>query len=76
MTRQMFYVFAGEYRGGAGQHHAHATGHGHARRPHESPAVMTVPLVILAVFAVVLGFFGTPAWPWFTDYLSGYARNV
>ncbi len=32
---------------------------------------MTVPLVILAVFAVVLGFLGTPAWPWFQQYLGG-----
>ncbi len=34
-----------------------------AAHAHESPVVMTVPLVILAVFAVVLGFIGTPAWP-------------
>jgi NADH-quinone oxidoreductase subunit L len=39
--------------------------------PHESPAVMTVPLVILAVFAVLLGFIGTPAWPWFDGFLNG-----
>jgi NADH-quinone oxidoreductase subunit L len=41
--------------------------------PHESPAVMTTPLVILAVFAVLLGFLGTPAWPWFQRYLEGGA---
>jgi len=28
-------------------------------------------VIILAVFAVVLGFFGTPVWPWFQDYLTG-----
>ena len=39
--------------------------------PHESPAVMTVPLVILAVFAILLGFVGTPAWPWFDGFLNG-----
>jgi NADH-quinone oxidoreductase subunit L len=39
--------------------------------PHESPAVMTVPLVILAGFAILLGFVGTPAWPWFDGFLSG-----
>jgi NADH-quinone oxidoreductase subunit L len=48
---------------------------GQARRlfgfPHESPPVMTVPLVVLAVGAVLLGFMGTPAWPWFQSYLSG-----
>ena len=39
--------------------------------PHESPGVMTVPLVALAVFAVFLGFVGTPTWPWFQSFLSG-----
>src|SRR5580698_7835609 len=39
--------------------------------PHESPAVMTQPLVVLAVFAVLLGFVGTPAWPWFQSFLAG-----
>jgi NADH-quinone oxidoreductase subunit L len=32
---------------------------------------MTVPLIILAGFAVLLGFVGTPAWPWFDGYLTG-----
>ena len=32
---------------------------------------MTWPLIILAFFAVVLGFVGTPAWPWFQSYLGG-----
>ncbi len=45
---------------------AHASPH----HPHESPAVMTVPLVILAAFAVLLGFLGTPAWPWFQSFLN------
>jgi NADH-quinone oxidoreductase subunit L len=40
--------------------------------PHESPGVMTIPLVVLAAFSVVLGFIGTPAWPWFQDFLSGH----
>jgi len=56
MTRQVAYVFFGYWRG-----HKHA---------HESPRVMTTPLVILAFFAVVLGFIGTPAWPWFQRFLS------
>jgi len=46
------------------------------RIPHESPRVMTVPLVILAVFAVLLGFVGTPARPWFQTYLTGHHENV
>ena len=59
MARQVAYVFLGSWRG-----------HGHA---HESPAVMTVPLSILAVFAVGLGVFGTPAWPWFTSFIESKA---
>jgi NADH-quinone oxidoreductase subunit L len=43
--------------------------------PHESPSVMTVPLAILAVFAVLLGFVGTPAWPWFQSFLAGQATR-
>ncbi len=56
MTRQVSYVFLGPWRG-----------HG---QPHESPRVMTVPLAILAFFAVALGVLGTPLWPWFTAFLE------
>jgi len=58
MTRQVAYVFLGSWRG---PEHTHA---------HESPRVMTLPLSILAVFAVGLGIFGTPAWPWFTSLIE------
>jgi NADH-quinone oxidoreductase subunit L len=58
MTRQLFYVFGGKHP--ASEH-----------EPHESPPVMTIPLVILAVFAVGFGFVGTPAWPWFQQFLDG-----
>ena len=68
MTRQMCYVFAGNYRGQFSADKPHAE---HSTELHESPPVMTIPLVILAVFAIVLGFFGTPVWPWFENYLSG-----
>jgi len=37
----------------------------------ESPGVMTFPLVVLSFFAVLLGFLGTPAWPWFQQFLKG-----
>jgi NADH-quinone oxidoreductase subunit L len=67
MTRQMIYVFFGPSR-------LTAPG-GHSSLPHESPAVMTVPLVILAGCAVGLGFLGTPAWPWLQDYLSGAGQG-
>jgi NADH-quinone oxidoreductase subunit L len=58
MTRQVSYVFFGEYRG-----HEH---------PHESPRVMTTPLAILAFFAIALGALGTPAWPWFKSFLEDH----
>jgi len=32
---------------------------------------MTTPLLILAAFAVLLGFMGTPLWPWFQSFLEG-----
>jgi NADH-quinone oxidoreductase subunit L len=57
MTRQVAYVFFGHWRG--------------QKPAHGSPAVMTMPLVVLAFFACVLGLFGTPAWPWFQSFLDG-----
>jgi NADH-quinone oxidoreductase subunit L len=62
MTRQVSYVFFGNWRG-----------HGEA---HESSPVILLPLVILACFTIVLGFFGTPAWPWFQSFLDGQAATV
>jgi NADH-quinone oxidoreductase subunit L len=72
MTRQMYYVFFGKPREAEtiknAFHSAQAT---IAVDPHESPAVMTIPLVILAAFSILLGLIGTPAWPWFTSFLNG-----
>jgi NADH-quinone oxidoreductase subunit L len=77
MTRQVYYVFAGTQRLAAKGHVSpeatefeDTTPHA-PFAPHESPAVMTIPLVILAGFAVLLGFIGTPAWPWFQGFLEG-----
>jgi NADH-quinone oxidoreductase subunit L len=70
MTRQVCYVFFGVYRGAK-----HEAAHVGSHEPHESPPVMTIPLVILAFFAVTLGFVGTPAWPWFRDFLAGYTTH-
>ncbi|MBF0825928.1 NADH-quinone oxidoreductase subunit L, partial [Enterococcus faecalis] len=36
--------------------HGHGHGHGHDAKPHESPWVVTVPLVLLAIPSVVIGF--------------------
>jgi NADH-quinone oxidoreductase subunit L len=62
MTRQVCYVFFGPRRPAPRYE---------AKPLHESPAVMTWPLAILAVFAALLGFIGTPAWPWFQSFLEG-----
>jgi NADH-quinone oxidoreductase subunit L len=82
MSRQVALVFFGEYRGSvresaANLHESHQpSSHEDSHTvPHESPAVMTVPLVILAVFAILLGFVGTPAWPWFDGFLKGEPAN-
>jgi NADH-quinone oxidoreductase subunit L len=75
MTRQVALVFFGQYRGSGFQPDSHSyhrqAGSLSHFTPHESPAVMTVPLVILAGFAILLGFVGTPAWPWFDGFLNG-----
>ena len=65
MTRQVCHVFFGQPRNSGDRRET--TG----ATVHESPRVMTVPLVGLAVFAVGLGFLGTPAWPWLQRYLEG-----
>jgi NADH-quinone oxidoreductase subunit L len=36
--------------------HGHGHGHGHDEKPHESPWVVTVPLILLAIPSVVIGF--------------------
>jgi len=46
MFRAVFMTFGGEYRGGSPEAHSH---------PHESPRVMVMPMVVLAVLAVVSG---------------------
>ncbi len=59
--RMVFLVFHGKERFDTSGAAAHATGHGHGHDdhqgglPHESPAVVTVPLVLLAIPSVILG---------------------
>lgn len=50
--RMYFLVFEGEYRGGTAKRNH--TGHQH-HEPHESPMVVWMPLVVLAVLSVVSG---------------------
>ena len=83
MSRQMFYVFSGKSRlaeSSENPSHSpasaeHANHHG-SSAPHESPWVMTVPLMLLAPVALLLGFFGTPAWPWFQSFLDGTQLTI
>ena len=43
---------------------------------HESPPVMTRPLMVLALCTIGLSAFLTPAWPWLHSYLSGESARV
>jgi NADH-quinone oxidoreductase subunit L len=42
---------------------------------HESPAVMLVPLFVLATVSVVLSAALTPAWPWLEAWIAGHAAH-
>jgi NADH-quinone oxidoreductase subunit L len=64
MTRLVAETFFGQPRSQAAAH------------AHENSAVMTVPLILLAVCAVMLGFLGTPAYPWLQATLAGEAVHV
>jgi len=70
MFRLMSMTFYGSYRGPAWEGHGHDGadhghgghgGHGAWHGPHESPKVMTLPLMALAAGALVAGFVGVPA---------------
>jgi NADH-quinone oxidoreductase subunit L len=58
MTRQVIYVFFGNRRAAS-------------ERTHESPRVMTMPLIVLALCAIFFSVVLTPAWPWLHGYLTG-----
>jgi NADH-quinone oxidoreductase subunit L len=62
MTRQIIYVFFGDRR--AGSQHAH-----------ESPSVMTIPLIVLASCAILFSIVLTPAWPWLHNYLRNESAH-
>jgi len=72
MTRQVYYVFFGKSRQSIPlAHEPHSAEALAATTSYESPAVMTIPLLFLAVSSILLGLIGTPAWPWFTSFLDG-----
>ncbi|HSP66341.1 MAG TPA: NADH-quinone oxidoreductase subunit L [Bryobacteraceae bacterium] len=63
--RAFFLTFFGEYKGKPASAHGHDDhghdAHGsHGSAPHESPAVMWIPLAILAVLSLVGGFINIP----------------
>ncbi len=63
MFRLLFMTFFGDYRGAQVDAHGHSShGHGHGEHghgePHESPMVMLVPLMILALLSIVGGLVG------------------
>jgi len=62
MTRQMIYVFFGSARN---------TDQGPVFHAHESPRVMTMPLIVLALCSILFVLVLTPAWPWLHAYLNG-----
>jgi NADH-quinone oxidoreductase subunit L len=73
MTRQVCYVFFGRRRRGPVPDPvvpAETSASDPYEAAHESPAAMTTPLVLLAGLAVLLGFIGTPAWPWLQAFLE------
>ena len=63
MTRQMIYVFFGNRRAAS-------------EGAHESPAIMTIPLVVLAICSIGFSVVLTPAWPWLHSYLTGEAATL
>ena len=75
--RLIFITFLGKYRGGeAPQHGEHVPD-----EPHESPAVMVVPMLILAAGAIAAGLANLPGFSilgipesWMSDLLTGHGE--
>lgn len=68
MARLMYMTFHGNERFGEGHHHSEG---GH-QAPKESPAVVTGPLMILALFSALAGLIGLPAWLWDTNHFEHF----
>ena len=87
MFRVVFMTFHGSFRGGV-EAEAQDAGHvaqdtGHAVHLAESPWVMVLPLVVLAVAAVAAGYVANPLSDlglipahWFVEFLGGHAEDV
>ncbi len=59
MFRAVFMVFEGEYKGGADAD-PETESHDSSERPHESPASMVGPMVVLAMLAIAAGLLASP----------------
>ena len=77
MTRVFYLTFLGTPRfdpnqiGAAHSHDAHGDDHGHAPKGvHESPSVMIIPLMVLALLSAVGGFLGIPHASWIEHWLE------
>lgn len=60
MFRALYLTFFGEFRGTKHQR----------EHVHESPATMTIPLVVLAVLSLLGGLLGVPGYSWMGEYLK------
>jgi NADH-quinone oxidoreductase subunit L len=92
MFRLVFGIFFGAYRGNGPLAHAHGeeeveeeeahVSHGGFYAIYESPAIMTVPLIILAILSVIGGLigsfalFGKESWQPFAHFLSPLFSNA
>lgn len=71
MTRLFVLTFLGAPRFKETAHHDHGHGHGHGNGGvHESPAVMVVPLMVLAGLSALGGFMGIPHMSWLEHWLE------
>ncbi len=87
MFRLYFRTFHGTFKGGHppaedGHSDGHGDDHGHAD-PHESEDAITLPLMVLAFGALVVGFLGLPHWvpgladwSWWGHFLNGHGEHV
>ena len=83
MTRMMVMTFWGNERfretPAADHHEAHEeTTHHGTHEPHESPWIMTVPLIVLAILSTVGGFIGVPyaLGSLFSDHPTNYIEQT
>jgi NADH-quinone oxidoreductase subunit L len=76
--RLIFVTFHGKYRGGHEEQHGHgAYGATHGEHHiHESPKVMTIPLMLLAVGAIAAGWVGIPPLLGGGEYFAKFLKPV